>query len=210
MKQLIITALLLALGLGAFAQNEKYTQRMKANIAMLDSAKTPADYIAVSAAFERIGDAEKSQWLPYYYASLAQVWRGFRDQKADKDAIAAQATQLINKAEAIEKNAETAIVKNMIATIQMLVDPASRYMSYGMEAGNALSQAKQLDANNPRIYYLEGQSLFGTPPQFGGGKDKAKPLFEKSIALFETFKPASELHPVWGKVAAERSLAQCQ
>jgi hypothetical protein len=209
MKHIIITALLLALGLGAFAQNEKYLQRMKANIAALDSAKAPEDFIAVSAAFERIGDAEKNQWLPYYYAALAHVWRGFRDQKGDKDAIAIQASSLISKAEAIEKNAEIAIVKNMIATVQMLVDPASRYMTYGMDAAKALSEAKQLDSNNPRIYFLEGQSVMGTPPQFGGGKDKAKPLFERSLALFNSYKPASELHPVWGKAAAEKSLAQC-
>ncbi len=182
---------------------------MKANIDLLYSAQSSEDYNNVAASFERIGDAEKNQWLPYYYASLAHVWRGFNDAKADKDAVATQANTLLAKAEALDKNAELAIVKNMIATLQMLVDPQARFMSYGMEANKALGMARQMDPNNPRIYYLEGQSLMGTPPQFGGGKDKAKPLFEKSVKLFETFKPTSELHPNWGKTVAEKLLVQC-
>ena len=209
MKSIILTSLFLAMSVITFAQNEKYVQRMQANIAMLDSAKTPEQLIAVGASFERIADAEKNQWLPYYYASLAHVWRGFNDNKANKDEVAAQATALIAKAEALDKNAEIAIVKNMIATIQMLVDPQSRFMSYGMEANQALGMAKKLDPNNPRIYYLEGQSTMGTPAQFGGGKDKAKPMFQKAVQLFETFKPATNLHPTWGKTAAEKLLIQC-
>jgi hypothetical protein len=52
-------------------------------------------------------------------------------------------------------------------------------------------------------------SLFNTPAQFGGGKDKAKPLFEKSIALFKSAEP-KPLYPAWGRLQAEQQLAQCQ
>ena len=67
----------------------------------------------------------------------------------------------------------------------------------------------RLNPDNPRIYYLQGQSLFNTPPAFGGGKDKAKPLFEKAIALFKTDKP-KPLWPNWGLDATEDQLAKCQ
>jgi hypothetical protein len=82
-------------------------------------------------------------------------------------------------------------------------------MQYSPIAGEALGKAKAIEPTNPRVYYLEGQSLFGTPTQFGGGKDKAKPLFEKSLALFATYKPASALHPTWGKKQTEQMLAKC-
>ncbi|WP_207492145.1 hypothetical protein [Aridibaculum aurantiacum] len=209
MKQLLFVTLVTFSSLFSIAQSEKYVGAMKANIDKLYAAQTPEEYKAVAAAFERIADAEKNQWLPYYYASLAHVWRGFRDQSANKDEVAAKASSLLTKAEALETNAETAIVKNMIATIQMLVDPMTRFQTYGMEANKALVTAKKLDPENPRIYYLEGQSLMGTPAQFGGGKDKAKPVFQKSVQLYETFKPASELHPSWGKKNAEKLLEQC-
>jgi hypothetical protein len=96
----------------------------------------------------------------------------------------------------------------MTATMRMLVDPQSRYMQYGTKMSEALAIAKKIDPNNPRVYLLEGQGLFGTPPQFGGGKDKAKVVFEKSLALFEVQKPETTIHPKWGKSTAEAMLAR--
>ena len=210
MKKLIVSISLLLFTASTFAQSEKYQKAMEQNIALLDSAKTAADLQAASASFERIGDAEKTQWLPYYYAAIAHIWRGFAAPKDQQDQIATQAESLLAKAEALEpKSAEIYIAKNMTVTIHMLVDPQTRYQTYGPQAAQALGAAKKLDENNPRIYFLEGQSLFGTPVQFGGGKDKAKPLFEKSVALFETYKPANKLYPTWGKQQAKEMLAQC-
>jgi hypothetical protein len=193
----------------ASAQSDKYQQKMKETLSLMDSAKTVKDLQDVSAQFERIGDAEKNQWLPFYYAALAQVNVGWMDQKSDKDKQAEKIKTIIGKAEAIEKNAELYVLRNMVATQQMLVDPQARWMTYGAEAGNALAEAKKLDAGNPRAYYLEGMSLFNTPSEYGGGKDKAKPVFQKSVDLFKSFKPKSDLHPKWGQKIAEDMLAKC-
>ncbi|RXK83375.1 hypothetical protein [Filimonas effusa] len=191
------------------AQSDKYVQAMQQKLALFDSAKTSADLQSLSAAFERIAEAEKTQWLPYYYAALIQARIGFSDKTADKDAIAAKANALLSKAESIEDNADLCTVRNMIATVQMMVDPMSRWQTYGAQASAALQKGMKLDPNNPRLYYLQGMSLFGTPPQFGGGKDKAKPLFEKAIALGKA-EPAKPLFPHWGLAESEKMLAQCQ
>lgn len=210
MKKLIVSLTMLLLVSATFAQSAKFEQAMQQNIALFNSAKTGADLQAASAAFERVANAEKTQWLPYYYAALAHIWRGFAAPKDQQDQIATQADELLAKAEAIEpKAAEIFIAKNMAATIHMLIDPQSRWQTYGPLASQALAVAKKLDENNPRIYFLEGQSAFGTPVQFGGGKDKAKPLFERSVALFDTYKPANSLYPTWGKKQAQDMLAQC-
>jgi hypothetical protein len=97
----------------------------------------------------------------------------------------------------------------MAATQQMLVDPQSRWQTYGMEASAALQTGMQLDPTNPRLYYLQGMSIFGTPEQFGGGKDKAKPVFQKAVDLYKTFK-VKPLYPNWGQKEAEDMLAKCQ
>ena len=206
-KTLLFFALLISLS--GFAQSDKYTESMQKNIALLDSAKTTDELLSLAGTFARIGDAEKTQWLPYYYAALAQTWIGWNPATKDKDANSQQINAYLAKAEAIEKNAETYAVENMSATQQMLVDPQSRYMTNGKDAATALQKGLAADPNNPRLYYLQGMSLFGTPPQFGGGKDKAKPLFEKSVALFKTAQP-KPLYPTWGKLQAETMLAQCQ
>jgi len=209
MKKSMLSLLFCGFMVAALAQSEKYTVVMQKNIAALDAAKTVADLQDVAASFERVGDAEKTQWLPYYYAALAQTWIGWRPDVKDKDANAEKIKVYLAKAEAIEKNAELYAVENMMATQRMMVDPQTRWQTNGVEASTALQNGLKLDPNNPRLYYLQGESLFGTPVQFGGGKDKAKPVFEKAIALFKAAQP-KPLYPNWGQKQAEDKLAQCQ
>jgi hypothetical protein len=205
----IITAIALLVTGSLNAQSDEYMQAMKTNLAKFDSVKTTAEYQALAGTFERIGDAEKTQWLPYYYAGLALTTAGWMDQNMDKDANAEKAKAFCTKAEAIEKNAEILTIRNMAATQQMMVDPQSRWMSYGQEASSYLQKGMQIDPNNPRLYYLQAMSVFGTPEQFGGGKAKAKPIFEKAVALFKSESP-KPTYPHWGRKEAEAKLAGCQ
>jgi hypothetical protein len=208
MKKALFCLALLT-GLACQAQSDKYVSAMKSNITLLDSAKTIDQLQSVAATFERIGDAEKTQWLPYYYAAFAQTLVGWYPDVKDKDANAQKINAYLAKAEAIEKNAETYAVENMAATQQMLMDPQTRWATNGKDASEALQKGLAIDPNNPRLYYLQAMSLFNTPTQFGGGKDKAKPVFEKSVALFNAAHP-KPLYPAWGQKQAETMLAQCQ
>lgn len=209
----IFIALLLLTTVTGYAQSDKYTETMKKNLARFDSVKTTEEYQALAATFERIGDAEKTEWLPYYYSTLALLTPGWSDKKIDKDANATKIKSLLDKADPLTKDnadkAEILSIRNMTATQQMLVDPQNRWMSYGQEGGNYLKQAKELDPGNPRLAYLEGAGIFGTPEQFGGGKAKAKPVLEKAVSLFKNEKP-KPMHPQWGQKIAEDMLAQCQ
>ena len=166
---------------------------------------------ATAAFFERVADAEKDKWLPYYYAAYANYLIGWMNPKADKDKVAEKSNDLITKAEAIEpNNSELFCLRQMTATLQMVVDPMSRWQTYGTQASKAIENAIKADPNNPRSYYLKGQNLMSTPEAFGGGKAIAKKLFEKAVELYATFKPASSFHPNWGKEQTDKLLAQCQ
>jgi hypothetical protein len=197
----------------AFSQSDKYIAAMEKNLALFDSAKTVEDYTKLANTFERIGDAEKTQWLPYYYAGLALSTSGWMPAVTDKDANAARINSFCDKAESMNTTdadkAEIQAVRNMSATQQMMVDPQSRWMSYGQTAGQALEKGLKLDGNNPRLHYLKGMSLFGTPEQFGGGKDKAKPVFEKAAELYKQQKPA-KLYPRWGEKQTGEMIEQCK
>jgi hypothetical protein len=204
-KAFIIVALLFA-GSFVFGQSDKYVKAMEGKIAMMDSAKSPDEFRDLANAFERIGDAEKNQWLPYYYAAYAHTiigysyWTGQPGNLADKiDPEADKAEAMLNKAIALSKEtSETWVIKKMIASVRMLGDVMNRFMTDGAKAAEALQKAKELDANNPRIYLLEGEDKFNTPEQYGGSKDEAKILFDKSKALYGTYKPESSIHPNWG------------
>lgn len=210
MKKMLMLAFVLLTGLAKAQEGGKYEAGMTKAIAQFKDAKTVEDLNAVSALFERIGDAEKNKWLPYYYAAYANYMTGWVDAKADKDKIGEKSLKLIEKAEVLETNSELYCMRQMVAGMQMMVDPSTRWQTYGMQANAALENAKKADPANPRIYYLEGQSTFYTPEAFGGGKKAALPKFEKALELYKTFKPASSIHPDWGKVETEKMVEECK
>ena len=199
-----------------FSQSEKYTKAMEANIAKLDSSSSSQAWADLANSFQRIADAEKTQWLPYYYAALANVMNGYmlaaggQTGTADKtDPLATKAEEALNKAEALSKdNSDIYCVKKMIATLKLMGDPMTRYQTEGPNAQAALDKAKALNPENPRIYLLEAQDKFYTPEQFGGSKTEAKTLFEQSLKKFAAEKPESSIHPHWGKNQVEYFLSQ--
>jgi len=225
MKQLLFAATIL-FSVAAHAQSDRYVNAMKQNLSQFDSAKTAADLETAAASFQRIGDAEKTQWLPYYWAALTLATEGWKyypnekgvtevkaeDLSATMTGLAGRINELLDKADALAPDdtakAEILTIRNMAATQQMLVDPQSRYMTFGAQAGQYLKKAMSLNPNNPRVYYLQGMSVFGTPEQFGGGKAKAKPIFQKAVDLgkAEQEKP---LYPHWGLEMSEAMLAAC-
>ena len=217
MKKFILSISFSFFVIALFAQSEKYLKIMQDKIAAVDTTRTPAALIELSATFERIADAEKTQWLPYYYAAFTQINTGYMmsggqtgTNMADKfDPIADKAEMLLNKAEALNKtNSEIFVVRKMIASLRMMADPMSRYMQYGPMAQQALETAKKLNPENPRPYLLEAQDKYYTPEQFGGSKTEAKKLFEEALKKYEAFKPATNLDPVWGKTTAQYFLSQ--
>jgi hypothetical protein len=205
------------LSLGAFSQSEKFIKTMETTIASFDTTRSIEGMKELANKFERIGDAEKTQWLPYYFAALANVNMGYgisggQPGMADKtDPLADKAEELLNKAETLTKNnSEIFIVKKMIATLRMMADPMNRYMKYGPASAQALEAAKKLNPENPRVYYLEGQDKLYTPEQYGGSKAEAVKLFETALQKFEAFKPESTIHPSWGKKMTEYFLGEAK
>ena len=202
MKKLSLFAVILFFASFTFAQNDRYVAAMKSNIAMVDSMMSKNNGAELANNFERIADAEKTQWLPYYYAAYCKAVQAYNEQdNSKKDAIADKSKELIDKAEAAlgKENSEIEVVKSMIATAHMMVDPQSRYMTYGPESADYIAKAKSLDATNPRPILLEAESKFYTPEQFGGGKDVAKESFDKANELFSKFQPETELSPSLGE-----------
>lgn len=213
MKKLMLSTIPLLLSVCVFAQTDKFTAAMKKNLDALESSfKNPADLLTMANNFERIANAEKTQWLPYYYASFCLVSNGFMEQDKDKiDGIADRASLLIAKADSLSpNNSEISCIKSMIASCHMMVNPMQRWQEYGQESSSNMEAAMAQDPTNPRPYYLKGQGLKYTPEQFGGGCKTAKPALETALNKYATFKAISELHPTWGKMQVEMLINQCK
>ena len=212
MKKVFLICLAASIMITANAQNEKFIAAIKTNIAAMDTAfKNPASFLTLTNNFERIGNAEKTQWLPYYYAALCQVNYGFMIGDMSKlDAIADRAEMYLNKADSLmPKNSEISCIRSLIATERMIVNPMQRYAEYGPVIKLNLETAKLEDANNPRPYYIEGENLKNTPKNFGGGCAAAAELLKKAKEKFTTFKPASEISPNWGENRTNELIKEC-
>ncbi len=201
-----------------FAQTDKYIKAMESKVAMLDSNNTAQAYKDLANSFERIADAEKTKWEPYYYAAYCTVMAGnlsmpqdgsFGDNSSITDPLADKAEQLANKADAINPdNSEIYCLYKMVHSLRMMGNPMARYMTDGTKAATALAKAKSLNENNPRVYILEGQDKFYTPEQFGGSKEEAKKLFEKANEIFMVSKPGSSIDVQWGRGTISYFLSQ--
>jgi hypothetical protein len=209
MKKIILILASSLIAIAGFSQSDKYMKAMEQNLAGYDSIRSSEGLQEKANVFERIAEAEKTQWLPYYYAALSTVNLGYNHAfeagpmggNADKvDPLADKAEALLSKAEALSKdNSEIYVVKKMLASMRMMGDVMSRFMTYGPVATEALEKAKHLNPENPRVYVLEGIDKAQTPEQWGGSKVEAKVLFDKAQKLFETTKPESSIHPSWGR-----------
>lgn len=216
MKKLIFVLLASLMMTSAFAQSEKYMKAMGSLVGALDTTRSIVGLTDMANSFERIANAEKTQWLPYYYAALSTINAAysysdgtFGDKSVVMDPLADKAEAFLNKAEEMSKdNSEIWLVKKIIASVRMMANPMARYQQYSSIATAALEKAKSLNPDNPRVYLQEGQDLYFTPEQFGGDKQEAKKRFEQTISKFGTYKPESPIHPNWGLQTANYFLSQ--
>ena len=93
MKQFFIIISMLVAGM--VSAQSKYEGAMVKGLSQFKEAKTADDMAAVSAFFERVGDAEKDKWLPYYYAAYSNYLIGWMNTKADKDKVGEKSKDLI-------------------------------------------------------------------------------------------------------------------
>lgn len=210
-KSILICAFICCASSFTFAQSNKYETAMKSNISQLDSIMGKNNAEELSNNFLRIADAEKTQWLPYYYAAYCKSLQAMQEHdNSKKDGLADKATEFITKAEGIlgKENSEIDVIKSMIATARMTVDPQNRYMTYMPDINENIKKAESLDSTNPRPVLLEAENKFYTPEQFGGGKDAAKEYFEKANMLDQSFKPETDLSPNWGRTSIQYFLSQ--
>ena len=192
------------------ADDSKYIEAMKKNIAMMDSLSSLEKMVDLTNSFLRIANAEKDKWLPYYYASYIYVLSSFTDTvKSKKDSYLDEADKAIGIADSLQPNeSEIYVIKGLIGEARLQVDPMNRYMKYLEKAMGAIKKAIVLDPKNPRPEYLMGMSTYYTPEQFGGGAKAAKILFDNSFKKFNEFVPKNELMPQWGKKQLEAFIKQ--
>lgn len=207
---LIILAIVITSILNVTAGN--YEEVMGTNIQKLNKTQNAEELSRLSNTFDRIAQKETDKWLPFYYSAYAQVSVLFFNHEltvAEKNTTLDKAQSKLDKAMQLNTTESENHVLQALIYQMRITDPSLGY-KYSTLENEALAKAETLNPENARIYYLKGSNLFHTPAQYGGGKEVAKPLFEKAAKLFENSSDENKLLPSWGSYHNKIMLEQCK
>jgi hypothetical protein len=141
-------------------------------------------------------------WAPQYYTAYSKVQLAYNDKidAAKRDAYLDEAEGYRDEAVRLlgKNNDETYVLSALIANGRLSVDGRARWQKYGKVFDDNLDNAKNINADNPRIYVLRGISKFFTPKMFGGGAKAAMPYFEKAQGLLAKESKDDIEKPYWG------------
>lgn len=208
---LVATAALTYVQAGAQDMNEA----LKKTFLAFDTTQDLAVKTAQSNKLALIAKKWNDEWAPHYYNAYAKTQMSFmmpENEMDKKDAILDEAETELNEAITLlgKETDEICVLKAMHAQARMAVDGRNRWQKYGKLFDENLQKAKDLNEENPRIYYLKGTSLFFTPKMFGGGAKKALPYFEKAEPMFAKEEKSDMTNPHWGAMANKYFIVQCK
>lgn len=165
-----------------------------------------------AAMFERIAAAEKTNWLPNYYVALVNTTDAFQTQDKEKiSALLTKAQTALDNADIISPdNSEILVLQALIQTAWIVYDPMTNGMKLSSKVNELYAKAIKLNPKNPRAVFGKAEFEIGGAKYFGTDTTPMCAEVERSIALFDAFKPETEFHPNWGKERAVETLKECQ
>lgn len=218
MKTLIFTLLLAAITTLNITnlKADDYTDAMVKAIKKMGDAADKNDKAAmlkVRGDFERILQLKKNEWMVnYYLGSLDYMLsRAAADEKNNDDVkkYTESAIALFDKSTDVnDQFADAYIMKMAVQGNRWQYEP-NKMNDIIAKTTEAKDKAYKLEPENPRYYLIDGYMTFYTPENFGGGVDKAQPMFEKAWEYSKTYKPKDETYPNWGNDQAAGMVAMC-
>lgn len=212
MKRFILLIAAAAFGFLHCQAQQDFKTVLQQTFTTFDTTKDMQQKMTTSNKLGLIAKKWNDEWLGHYYNAYSKAQLSYMEKDGTKrDAYLDEAEKEHDEAVAILKkeNDETYVLAAMIANARLAVQPATRWQKYGSIFSGNLDKAKEINANNPHIYYLMGMSNFFKPKMFGGGKKAAKPYFEKAEGLFASVSLDDITKPYWGKRANTYFLGQC-
>jgi hypothetical protein len=193
-------------------QAQDFKTVLEKTFTAFDTTWNPATQMEQSNKLSLIAKKWDNEWVAHYYAGYSKAVLCYQEKDpAKKDAYLDEAEKEREDAVSILKkeNDETYVLAAMIANARLGADPMTRWQKYGPIFKEKLESAKELNPDNPRMYYLQGTSKFYTPKAYGGGKKAAQPYFEKAKGLFAKETGKDITMPHWGNSNNEYFLKQC-
>jgi tetratricopeptide (TPR) repeat protein len=201
MKEIIISIVIFLTSFVSYSQyNNDYIMMMVNQRKAMSMATTVEDFQDLANNYERISNANTDKWHPLYYASLCYIYLSFKSEVSEeKDKYLDRAQLDLGKAiEIYPDESELFTLQGFLYQARLQVNPNERGREYFVLAGEALNQAKKLNPENPRTYYLMGINLLNAPKSIGGGVEAACEYFQTASKKFDAYVPDHVLSPSWG------------
>ena len=205
MKKIIILAIFFVTSITT--AQDQYTKGMQKAFQLWGENKT----MEASNLFERIATAEPDNWLPYYYVSQVNTVASFGEKdEAKLSQQLEKAQEFVDIAKNISSDSPEILVQQaLIHTAWVAFDGATYGMTLSGKVAALYAKAAQLAPDNPRVVFSKAEWDMGSAQYFGQDITPYCKDVERSIELFDNFKPESEFHPNWGKERAEAILKNC-
>ena len=211
MKKSILTAAVVFLSVVTFGNTNNFEKLMKQNLETARAMGEKTDYKNLGDEFAKIAKHNKKRFEPLYYSAYCYIvssWQ-FKDLP-EKANVLTMAKKQIDKAASLSaNNDEILVLEAFYYQAMIMMDPTNNGQKYSMKAEELLRKAQAINKNNPRAEFLRAQNVYYRPAQYGGGKEKALPLFEESAKLYNQQKTNDYLLPVWGEETNGEMIKQC-
>lgn len=213
MKTSIICTFLLVLSVSAtFANDEKFIEVMQKNIKAVYEARDISAFQQSINSFERIAEAEKTRWEPFYYIGFGYLMMAnIETDLSKKDVFLDKALEAVEKGKLLAAaESELIALEGFAYMLKVAVDPQSRGMVYAPRASQTFEKAVQLNPENPRAIALMAQMQFGTAKFFNSPTVDACASNDRALEKFATYKSENPLAPVWGLQMAQQMKEACK
>lgn len=203
----MITILIFAVGLSMSGQTN-YQEGMQQAFGLWGQQKNTE---AVNL-FERIANAENSNWIPYYYAAQVEIISGFAEKDiAVLDANLKKGQIYLDKAMVLsEDNPELLVMQALLYTVWIAYDGETYGRKYAKKINKLYEKAEKIAPTNPRAVYCHAEWNIGSAKFFGDDIQPFVQDLEKSLDLFATFELPSAFYPNWGEDRAKILLENCK
>jgi hypothetical protein len=212
MKQIITTLAGIILFSNSWAQTPLDSAAYNKGLDIIASASTVQDYENAGNYFNELSSSKPEEWLAPLYAGLSYVLASFHETDGKlKDGYCDRAQVFLDSADLRNANeSETASVQAFLYQARIDVSPMERGLEYSLKADSEIKKAEAANPDDPRPYFLYAMNVYYTPKLFGGGPEKALPLFKQADVKFKAFKPDMPFMPHWGEQQNLEMIDKCK
>jgi hypothetical protein len=190
-----------------YQPKEKTRRFLLRYLTAVDTMEGDRENMQIVKGFETVADATNDDWISQYHAAFYNAVLGAEmKDSVIGNAMLKKADFYVTRAAALTKDeSEVVLLQAMINGIKIGRNPQLG-ATLGPEVMKGYEKAKTLNPENPRAYVVLGESYLNMPEAAGGGKKKAKEMFEIALKKFENDKHDDPAWPRWGKDRATELL----